>query len=43
MGNIKPLLKYEENLDKITTKKIKEVANKYFNNNFSTTVIMRKQ
>ncbi|MBN2768099.1 MAG: insulinase family protein [Campylobacterales bacterium] len=43
MGNIDPLLKYEENLDKITTKKIKEVANKYFNNNFSTTVIMRKQ
>lgn len=43
MGNIKPLLQYEENLDKITTKKIKEVANKYFNNNFSTTVIMRKQ
>ncbi len=43
MGNIKPLLKYEENLDKITTKKIKEVANKYFNDNFSTTVIMRKQ
>jgi predicted Zn-dependent peptidase len=42
MGNIKPLLKYEENLDKITTKKIKEVANKYFNDNFSTTVIMRK-
>jgi predicted Zn-dependent peptidase len=41
-GNIKPLLKYEENLDKITPKMVSEVAKKYFDNNLSTTIILRK-
>jgi predicted Zn-dependent peptidase len=40
-GDLKPLLEYEENLDKITLKDIKEVANRYFDNNKSTTVILR--
>jgi len=42
-GNIKPLLKYEEKLDKITLKDIQETAKKYFNHDFSTTVILKKQ
>ena len=41
-GNIKPLLEYEENLDKITPKMVSEVAKKYFDNNLSTTIILRK-
>jgi len=41
-GNIKPLLEYEENLDKITPQMVTEVANKYFDNNLSTTIILRK-
>ena len=41
-GNIDPLLKYEENLDKITLQEIKDVAKKYFNHNLSTTVILKK-
>ncbi len=40
-GDLKPLLEYEERLDKITKKELQEVAKKYFNNNYSTTVIMR--
>ncbi len=40
-GDIKPLLEYEDNLDKITLKDIQEVAKKYFDNNKSTTLILR--
>ncbi len=42
-GDIKPLLEYEKNLDAVTTKDIKEVANKYFTKKNSTTVILRKE
>ncbi len=42
MGDIDPLLHYEEKLDKITLKDIKDIANKYFDNNHSTTLILRK-
>ncbi|MBA1420705.1 MAG: insulinase family protein [Epsilonproteobacteria bacterium] len=42
-GNIKPLLEYEEKLDKITLKDIQETAKKYFDHDFSTTVILKKQ
>jgi len=41
-GNINPLLEYEEKLDKITLKDITRVAKKYFDSNFSTTVILKK-
>jgi len=40
-GNIKPLLEYEEKFDKITTKDITAIANRYFDNNVSTTIILR--
>lgn len=42
MGDIKPLLDYEDKLDKITLNDIQKVANRYFDNNKSTTVILRK-
>ena len=42
-GNIEPLLEYEEKLDKITLKDISDVAKKYFDHDFSTTVILKKQ
>ena len=42
-GNIEPLLKYEENLDKITLDDISRVAKKYFDHSYSTTVILKKQ
>ncbi len=41
-GNIQPLLEYEEKLDKITLKDISRIAKKYFDHNFSTTVILKK-
>jgi len=41
-GNLKPLLEYEEKLDKITLKDISRVAKKYFDHDFSTTVILKK-
>ena len=41
-GDITPLLEYEEKLDKITLKDIEQTAKKYFNHNFSTTVILKK-
>jgi len=41
-GNIEPLLEYEEKLDKITLKDISDTAKKYFDHNFSTTVILKK-
>lgn len=42
-GNIEPLLKYEENLDKITLEDISRVAKKYFDHSRSTVVILKKQ
>ena len=42
-GNIQPLLEYEEKLDKITLKDIQSIAKKYFDHDFSTTVILKKQ
>jgi len=41
-GNLKPLLEYEEKLDKITLKDIVRVAKKYFDHTLSTTVILKK-
>jgi predicted Zn-dependent peptidase len=41
-GDIKPLLNYEKNIEKITAKKVKKVANKYFDFNKSTTLILKK-
>ena len=41
-GNVQPLLEYEEKLDKITLKDISDTAKKYFDHNFSTTVILKK-
>jgi len=41
-GNLKPLLTYEENLAKITPEMVTKVANKYFNNDFTTTLILKK-
>ena len=41
-GNLKPLLEYEENLDKITPKMVTDIANKYFNDNLATTLILKK-
>ncbi len=40
-GDLKPLLEYEEDLDKITPERVKEVARKYFDHNRSTTIILR--
>jgi len=40
-GDIKPLEEYEENLDKLTTKDIKDVAKRYFKKSNSTTLILR--
>lgn len=42
MGDIEPLLQYEEKLDKITLKDIQNVANRYFDNENSTTLLLRK-
>ncbi len=42
-GSLEPLLNYEDNLDKITLKDIQEVAKKYLDNNFSTTLILKKE
>ena len=41
-GNLKPLLEYEENLAKITPEMVTKVANKYFNDDLSTTLILKK-
>ncbi len=40
-GDLKPLLEYEEDLDKITPEMVKKVAKKYFDNTRSTTIILR--
>ena len=42
-GNLKPLLEYEENLAKITPELVTKIANKYFNDNLATTLILKKQ
>ena len=41
-GSIEPLLKYEDAINALTAKDIKEVANKYFDMTHSTTIILRK-
>lgn len=41
-GDLEPLLTYEENVNKVTAKHVKEVANKYFNFDKSTTLILKK-
>ncbi len=42
-GDITPLMNYEENINKLKTKDIVEVAKKYLTSQNSTTVILRKQ
>jgi predicted Zn-dependent peptidase len=41
-GDITPLLTYEEDVKKVTAKKVQEIANKYFNFSKSTTMILKK-
>ncbi len=41
-GDLTPLLTYEENIEKITQEKVQEVAQKYFNFDKSTTLILKK-
>lgn len=41
-GNIKPLLEYEDNFDKLSIDDIIEVANKYFKSESSSTIFLRK-
>ena len=41
-GNLEPLLKYEENLAKITPEMVTKIAKKYFNHDLTTTIILKK-
>jgi len=41
-GDLTPLLNYEENLSKLSAADLKEVANKYFDFDKSTTLILKK-
>jgi len=41
-GDITPLQNYEESVNKITAKKVQKIAQKYFDFNTSTTVILKK-
>lgn len=41
-GNIKPLLEYEDKLDRLTVEEITRIAKKYFDNTSATTVILRE-
>jgi len=41
-GDLEPLLSYEEDVKKVTIKKVQETANKYFNFDKSTTLILKK-
>ncbi|MCK4875207.1 MAG: insulinase family protein, partial [Sulfurimonas sp.] len=41
-GDLEPLLTYEKDIKKVTLKKVKEIANKYFDFNKSTTLILKK-
>ncbi|OBV29231.1 peptidase M16 [Helicobacter sp. CLO-3] len=42
-GNIEPLLRYEEELEKLTPKDIQEVAQKYFNENTLSVAILKDE
>jgi zinc protease len=42
LGNLQPLLEYEEKLDKLTVNEISRVAKKYFDPTRSTTVILKQ-
>jgi predicted Zn-dependent peptidase len=42
-GNIKPLLEYEARLSKLSAEDIVKAANKYFNSDIKTTIILRKK
>ena len=42
-GDIEPLLKYEENIDRLKPEMIKSVANRYLDREKSVTVILRKE
>ena len=41
-GDISPLMSYEEDVNKVTAKKVQKIAQKYFNFDKSTTVILKK-
>ena len=41
-GDISPLMTYEEDIKKVTAKKVQAVANKYFDFSKSTTMILKK-
>jgi len=41
-GDIKPLMNYEKNLNKVTAKDVQKVAQKYFDFDKSTTIILKK-
>ena len=41
-GDLTPLLTYEEDVKKVTAKKVKTIANKYFDFDKSTTLILKK-
>jgi len=41
-GDISPLMTYEEDVQKVTAKKVQDAANKYFNFDKSTTLILKK-
>ncbi len=41
-GDLTPLLTYEDDISKVTAKRVKEVANKYFDFKHSTTIILKK-
>ena len=41
-GDISPLMTYEEDVTKVTAKKVQAAANKYFNFDKSTTLILKK-
>jgi len=42
-GDIKPLAKYEKNINALTANKIEKVAKKYFNFDHSTTIILKSK
>lgn len=42
-GDLKPLLSYEKDIENLTIKDLVKCAKKYFNDNNSTTVILRKK
>ncbi len=42
-GDIKPLLNYEENINKLTPKTVMQVAKRYFTPKNSTTLILKKE